>query len=87
MIRLGKTYGNLMIDVAPANEKLHERVRRIVAAATGASTTEVDDALAGADGDTRVAIVSLLAGVDAREAQTLLERSGRSIARAVENAS
>jgi N-acetylmuramic acid 6-phosphate etherase len=62
-------------------------VRRIVAAATGASTTEVDDALAGADGDTRVAIVSLLAGVDAREAQTLLERSGRSIARAVENAS
>jgi N-acetylmuramic acid 6-phosphate etherase len=86
MIRLGKTYGNLMVDVAPANEKLHERVRRIVRAATGASAGEVDDAIAAADGDTRVAIVSLLAGVDAPQARVLLEGSERSIARAVENA-
>jgi N-acetylmuramic acid 6-phosphate etherase len=86
MIRLGKTYGNLMVDVAPANEKLHERVRRIVGAATGAPAGDVDDALAAADGDTRVAIVSLLAGVDAVEARALLESSGRSIAGAVENA-
>jgi N-acetylmuramic acid 6-phosphate etherase len=86
MIRLGKTYGNLMVDVAPANEKLHERVRRIIRAATGASAGEVDDAIAAADGDTRVAIVSLLAGVDAPQARVLLEGSERSIARAVENA-
>ena len=36
MIRLGKTYGNLMVDVVAANDKLAERVRRIVAVATGA---------------------------------------------------
>ena len=40
MIRLGKTYGNLMVDVVAANEKLHERVRRIVAAASGASAED-----------------------------------------------
>ena len=39
------------------------------------STTEVDDALAGADGDARVAIVSLLAGVDAREARDAPRRA------------
>ena len=38
MIRLGKTYGNLMVDVVAANEKLQDRVRRIVGAATGASS-------------------------------------------------
>ena len=86
MIRLGKTYGNLMVDVAAANEKLHERVRRIVAAATGAPTAEVDDAIAAADGDARVAIVSLLAGIDARAARVRLDESGRSIARALESA-
>jgi N-acetylmuramic acid 6-phosphate etherase len=84
MIRLGKTYGNLMVDVAAANEKLQERMRRIVASASGASTTEVDDAIADADGDARVAIVMLLARVDAREARRRLDESGRSIAKALE---
>jgi N-acetylmuramic acid 6-phosphate etherase len=87
MIRLGKTYGNLMVDVAAANEKLHERVRRIVAAATGASSSQIDDALAAADGDARVAIVSLLAGIDADAARARLDESGRSIAGALESAS
>jgi N-acetylmuramic acid 6-phosphate etherase len=87
MIRLGKTYGNLMVDVVAANEKLHERVRRIVAAATGASTAQVDDALEAAGGDARVAIVSLLAGIDAGAARERLDTSGRSIGRALESAS
>jgi N-acetylmuramic acid 6-phosphate etherase len=84
MIRLGKTYGNLMVDVAAANEKLAERVRRIVATASGASGPQVDEALAAAEGDARVAIVSLLAGVDAATARGRLERSERSIAGALE---
>ena len=84
MIRLGKTYGNLMVDVAAANEKLAARVRRIVATASGASRQQVDDALAAADGDARVAIVSLLAGVDAGAARRRLDRSDRSIAAALE---
>jgi N-acetylmuramic acid 6-phosphate etherase len=85
MIRLGKTYGNLMVDVAPANEKLRERVRRIVGEATGASASDVDAALEAADGDTRVAIVSLLADVDAESARARLDESGRSIGRALES--
>ena len=84
MIRLGKTYGNLMVDVVAANEKLHDRVRRIVGAATGASSGQVDAALAAAHGDARVAIVSVLAGVDAETARARLEESGRSIAEALE---
>ena len=87
MIRLGKTYGNLMVDVVAANEKLVERVRRIVAAATGARPEEIDEALAAADGDARVAIVSLVAGVDAAAARSRLTASGRSIAGAVEDVS
>jgi N-acetylmuramic acid 6-phosphate etherase len=87
MIRLGKTYGNLMVDVAPANEKLHDRVRRIVAAATGAAPSQIEEALAAADGDARVAIVSLLAGIDADAARTRLEESGKSIGRALESTS
>jgi N-acetylmuramic acid 6-phosphate etherase len=85
MIRLGKTYGNLMVDVIGANEKLRDRVRRIVGDATGASVDDVDTALAAADGDTRVAIVSLLADVDADTARARLEESGRSIGRALEH--
>jgi N-acetylmuramic acid 6-phosphate etherase len=87
MIRLGKTYGNLMVDVVAANEKLVERVRRIVAAATGASGTEIDSALAEAGGDARVAIVGIVAGVDAHEARQRLDASDRSIARAVKEPS
>jgi N-acetylmuramic acid 6-phosphate etherase len=84
MIRLGKTYGNLMVDVVAANEKLVERVQRIVAAATGATPQEIDAALAAADGDARVAIVTLAANVDADTARARLDASGRSIAQALE---
>jgi len=86
MIRLGKTYGNLMVDVVAANEKLVERVRRIVAAATDATSQEIDEALVAAGGDARVAIVSLAANVDADTARARLDASGRSIARALEEA-
>jgi N-acetylmuramic acid 6-phosphate etherase len=74
-----------MVDVAPANEKLRERVRRMVGEATGASAADVDAALEAAEGDTRVAIVSLLADVDAESARASLEESGRSIGRALES--
>ena len=50
MIRLGKTYGDLMVDVTGTNEKLRARSRRAVLLATGASEDEVDGALADADG-------------------------------------
>lgn len=75
MIRLGKTYGDLMVDVAGANEKQRARARRAVRLATGAGEAEVDDALAAADGNAKVAIVSLLGDVDAAAARARLDQS------------
>jgi N-acetylmuramic acid 6-phosphate etherase len=72
MVRLGKTFGNLMVDVQASNDKLRARARRAVAIATAAPEAEVAEAIAAADGDTKVAIVSLLAGVDAEAARTRL---------------
>jgi len=79
MIRLGKTFGNLMVDVSPANEKLRGRVRRIVQEATGAPGDAVEDALAEAGGDAKVAIVALVAGVDADAARAKLTAAGGNI--------
>src|SRR6266516_5050318 len=79
MIRLGKTYGDLMVDVRTSNEKLRERVRRIVRQATGADEDEADRALQAAAGDARVALVALLAGVDAEAARARLEAAGGSV--------
>lgn len=84
MMRLGKTFGNLMVDVAPANEKLRGRVRRIVRTATGASPDEVDAALEAAGGETKVAIVSLLADVDAETARSRLRAADGSVRRALQ---
>jgi N-acetylmuramic acid 6-phosphate etherase len=82
MIRLGRTYGGLMVGVTPANEKLRERARRNVVLASGASEERVDEALQAAAGDARVALVSLLAGVDADDARTRLEASEGSVRKA-----
>jgi N-acetylmuramic acid 6-phosphate etherase len=76
MIRLGKTYGDLMVDVAGTNEKLRARARTAVLQATGASDADVDAALEAADGSAKIAIVSLLGEVDADAARAALERSG-----------
>ena len=73
MIRSGKTFGNLMVDVRATNDKLRARVRRIVELATGASADEVDAALEASGGDAKVAIVSLLAEVDADSARSRLD--------------
>jgi N-acetylmuramic acid 6-phosphate etherase len=82
MVRLGKTYGNLMVDVAPGNEKLRDRGRRIVEAATGASSDDATAALEAADGSVKVAVVMLLADVSAAEASRRLD-GGRSVREAV----
>ncbi len=84
MIRLGKTYGNLMVDVAATNEKLRERVRTIVRVATGAEAVRADEALEAADGSAKVAIVSLLAGVDAAAARERLASSDDNVRAALQ---
>ncbi|WP_329039745.1 N-acetylmuramic acid 6-phosphate etherase [Streptomyces sp. NBC_00178] len=72
MIRLGKTYGNLMVDVRASNEKLRARSRRIVSLATGASDEEIETALAATGGEVKNAILTILGAVDGPTAATLL---------------
>nr|WBO78753.1 N-acetylmuramic acid 6-phosphate etherase [Streptomyces sp. SBE_14.2] len=76
MIRLGKTYGNLMVDVRASNDKLRARSRRIVALATGADDEEIERALAATDGEVKNAILAIVTGVDGPTAARLLEESG-----------
>jgi N-acetylmuramic acid 6-phosphate etherase len=85
MVRLGKTFGNLMVDVQASNDKLRARARRAVAVATAASEHEVAAAITAADGDAKVAIVSLLAGVDAQTARARLTEARGVIREAVED--
>ncbi|MFE5769334.1 N-acetylmuramic acid 6-phosphate etherase [Streptomyces sp. NPDC056485] len=72
MIRLGKTYGNLMVDLRASNEKLRARSRRIVALATGAPDEEIEAALDAAGGEVKQAVLVLLGGVDGPAAAELL---------------
>ncbi|MEU1538083.1 N-acetylmuramic acid 6-phosphate etherase [Actinacidiphila glaucinigra] len=72
MIRLGKTYGNLMVDVRASNDKLRARSRRIVALATGAPEDEIEAALLAAGGEVKNAVLVILGGVDALAAARLL---------------
>ncbi len=83
MIRLGKTFGNLMVDVVATNDKLRARVRTIVAAASGASLDRVEAALDEADGDAKVAIVALARGVDAATARGRLEETAGDVRKAL----
>ena len=84
MIRLGKTYGNLMVDVDATNDKLRARVRTVVRHATGAPPEHVEEALAAAGGNAKVAIVALLAGLDAESARAKLAEAGGVVRRALE---
>lgn len=83
MILLGKTYGNLMVDVQPTNEKLRYRAVRIVAMATELDEERAAAALARANDDPKVAIVMCLANVDAETARQRLARSGRRVREAL----
>ncbi|SED06974.1 MULTISPECIES: N-acetylmuramic acid 6-phosphate etherase [Streptomyces] len=87
MIRLGKTYGNLMVDVRASNAKLRARSRRIVALATGAGDEEIERALTESGGEVKNAILTLLADVDGPTAARLLEDSGGHLRAALARAS
>ena len=83
MIQLGKTYGNLMVDVQPTNEKLRHRAVTIVARVTGLATDEARRLLEAAGYEVKTAIVMALAGVTVDEARRRLAASGGHIRRAL----
>ncbi|OXS56214.1 N-acetylmuramic acid 6-phosphate etherase [Cohnella sp. CIP 111063] len=74
MIKLGKVYNNLMVDLKASNSKLYDRSIRIVRQVTGVSEAEAEETLKKADLHVKTAILMLEAGVDAEEATSLLER-------------
>ncbi|MDR1635865.1 MAG: N-acetylmuramic acid 6-phosphate etherase [Treponema sp.] len=73
MIRLGKVYKNLMVDLKPANHKLVLRSLRIIREAAGCSGEEAEKAFEAAGRKPKIAIVMLLMGVDKAKAEELLK--------------
>ncbi len=84
MIRLGKTYGNLMVDLQATNAKLRRRAQRIVAQATGLPAGEAATLLQECGGEVKTAIVSHLARVTPAEARARLEAAGGRVREALE---
>src|SRR6266550_4330552 len=76
MIRLGKVYGNLMVDLVAVSNKLTDRGQRIVMECTGVSREEARSAIERAEGSVKLAIVMARRGVGAAEARRLLEAAG-----------
>ncbi|MGH7560183.1 MAG: N-acetylmuramic acid 6-phosphate etherase [Gemmatimonadales bacterium] len=72
MIRLGKTYGNLMVDLQAWNAKLVDRGERIVMEVTGVDRASARSAIEAAEGRVRTAIVMVGRGVSRAEAEALL---------------
>jgi N-acetylmuramic acid 6-phosphate etherase len=84
MIRLGKVYENMMIDLQMTNKKLVERSKKIVMIITGVSYEEAEDYLKKADGHVKTALVMIKAGVDAEEAKRRLEKAEGFVRKAIE---
>jgi N-acetylmuramic acid 6-phosphate etherase len=83
MIRLGKTYGNLMVDLRTSSAKLRDRAERIVMEVCAVDRLTARDVLAGAGGSAKLAIVMRRRGVDAAEAARLLDEAGGVIRRVI----
>ena len=83
MVRTGKVYQNLMVDVMQNNEKLHTRAENIVIDATGVTRPEARSAIDAAGGSVKVAITMLLADCSADEARSRLEKAGGHVRAAI----
>jgi len=83
MVRIGKTYGNLMVDMIASNGKLVARAARMVSQATGSTLAEAEAALADAGNDSKLAILMLLTGHDADRARQSLATAGGVLRRAI----
>jgi N-acetylmuramic acid 6-phosphate etherase len=86
MIRSGKVYGNLMVDVEATNQKLVQRQINIVKQATDCDDATAQQALNACHGHCKTAIVMVLAGLDASEAQALLKQNSGFIRNALRDA-
>jgi N-acetylmuramic acid 6-phosphate etherase len=83
MIRYGKVYHNLMVDLTPVNRKLIERSKRLVRQATGCSKEDAERAFKSSGNKPKIAIIMVLLGVDRAEAERLERAGGGPIAAAI----
>ncbi|HEU5140100.1 MAG TPA: N-acetylmuramic acid 6-phosphate etherase [Bacillales bacterium] len=86
MVKMGKVYENLMVDVHASNEKLRERAKQIVMEITGVNYEEAEKALEISDQKVKPAIVMLLANVSSEQADTAIKKSGGHARSAIEYA-
>jgi N-acetylmuramic acid 6-phosphate etherase len=84
MIRTGKVYQNLMVDLKPSNEKLVARAARIVMQATGCDLGTAEDALEDSRNDVKLAILMVATDLPANEARAALDKAGGFLRRAIE---
>ena len=83
MVLLGKTFGNLMVDLRASNEKLADRTRRIVVMLTGMSESEASAKLQDCNGELKVAVVSHQLGISPAESRQRLAQCGGHLRRAL----
>ena len=83
MIKLGKVYGNLMIDVQPTNEKLKERAIGIVESCTELSKNEAKELLETNDYDVKCAILMEKTGLDFESCRDLLLKYQNNVAKVI----
>lgn len=86
MVKLGRTYGNTMIEVSAMNSKLADRAARMVSDITGAALSAARSALEAAGWHVKVAVLMIEHGLDAGGARLLLERHGDRLEAALEAA-
>lgn len=85
MVLLGKTYGNLMVDLKPTSSKLVDRAKRIIMNMCGVGEEEAASLFSEAGGNLKVAVVMKLRGLSLDESVDLLRKSGGSLKRALGN--
>ena len=85
MVKIGKVYQNLMVDVATTNEKLRVRALNIVKEATGVSEDEAGELLKASGYDVKVAIVMGIASVDARDSKNTLEKNSLNVSATIKS--
>jgi N-acetylmuramic acid 6-phosphate etherase len=83
MVLLGKTYGNLMVDLRATNTKLAARTRRIVAELTGLTEEEAEECLRTCDGELKTAVVASCRKVSPEAARELLRAAGGQLRKAI----
>ena len=83
MVRLGKTFGNLMVDLQVSNEKLADRAVRIIQTATGSTKIEASEALKASGHEVKVAILMLLLHIEPQTARERLQASSNRIREAL----